>query len=67
MEKFEAIEKEAKDTKDKLPKESLSIGVAFGTKDDDTDSLYRKADRAMYHVKSLTKSGYCFYDTISKE
>ena len=67
VEKFEAIEKEAKDTKDKLPKESLSIGVAFGTKDDDTDSLYRKADRAMYHVKSLTKSGYYFYDTISKD
>ncbi len=65
--KFEAVEKEAENTKDKLPKESLSIGVAFGTKDDDTDSLYRKADRAMYHVKSLSKSGYCFYDTISKD
>ena len=65
--RFEAVEKEAENTKDKLPKESLSIGVAFGTKDDDTDSLYRKADRAMYHVKSLSKSGYCFYDTISKD
>ncbi len=65
--KFETVEKEAENTKDKLPKESLSIGVAFGTKDDDTDSLYRKADRAMYHVKSLSKNGYCFYDTINKD
>lgn len=40
------------------------FGIAFGTKDDDTDSLYRKADRAMYHVKTHAKSGYCFYDEI---
>ena len=58
------MQKESLETKDKLPAESLSIGVAFGTKDDDTDSLYRKADRAMYHVKTHAKSGYCFYDEI---
>ena len=58
------MQKESSETKDILPAESLSIGIAFGTKDDDTDSLYRKADRAMYHVKTHAKSGYCFYDEI---
>ncbi len=64
IKRFEDMQKESLETKDKLPAESLSIGIAFGTKDDDTDSLYRKADRAMYHVKTHAKSGYCFYDEI---
>lgn len=64
IKRFDDMQKESSETKDKLPAESLSIGIAFGTKDDDTDSLYRKADRAMYHVKTHAKSGYCFYDEI---
>ena len=64
IKRFDDMQKESLETKDKLPAESLSIGIAFGTKDDDTDSLYRKADRAMYHVKTHAKSGYCFYDEI---
>lgn len=64
--KFEAMNKEIASKKDEIPSESVSIGVAFGTKDDDTDSLYRKADRAMYYIKTRTKSGYCFYDSIKE-
>ena len=64
--KFVAIEKEIATKKDDLPSESISIGIAFGNKEDDTDSLYRKADRAMYYIKTRTKSGYCFYDSIKE-
>ncbi len=64
--KFVAIEKEIATKKDDLPSESISIGIAFGTNEDDTDSLYRKADKAMYHIKTRTKSGYCFYDNIKE-
>ena len=64
--KFEAMNKEIASKKDEIPSESVSIGVAFGTKEDDTDSLYRKADRAMYYIKTRTKSGYCFYDSIKE-
>ena len=64
IKKFNDVEEEIMSDKDGLPAESISIGVAFGTKEDDTDSLYRKADKAMYEVKSKTKRGYCFYDSI---
>ena len=62
--RFEAMKQDLLDTKDDLPKESLSVGIAFGTKEDNTDSLYRKADRAMYYIKTHDKSGYCFYEDI---
>jgi len=65
IKRFKEMQKETSLSSDILPAESLSIGVAFGTIDDDTDSLYRKADRAMYHVKSHDKCGYCFYEEIA--
>lgn len=64
--KFNKIEEEAAVEEKGLPSASFSIGVAFGTKSDNTDSLYRKADKAMYEVKGRTKSDYCFYEDIKK-
>ena len=65
IKKFNAMEKEATDTQhDRLPSSSISIGVVFGSSIDTTDTLYRKADKAMYHVKGISKNGYCFYDEI---
>ena len=73
----ESIRKELTDIFKKVQKEALqkekgsasltcSIGVAFGTNKDDTDSLYRKADKAMYEIKGKTKGDYCFYEDIKK-
>jgi diguanylate cyclase (GGDEF)-like protein len=42
---------------------SVSIGIAVGPDDGrDFDGLYRKADRALYHVKDGGKNAYMFYD-----
>lgn len=64
--KFIEIEKEAMHEEKGLPSSSFSIGVAFGTKGDNTDTLYRKADKAMYAIKGKNKNGYCFYEDIAK-
>lgn len=64
--KFVEIEKEAMIEEKGLPSSSFSIGVAFGTKGDNTDTLYRKADKAMYAIKGKNKNGYCFYEDIAK-
>ena len=64
--KFARIEQEAMNEEKGLPSSSFSIGVAFGTKEDNTDTLYRKADKAMYEVKGKTKNGYCFYEDLTK-
>jgi len=42
---------------------SASVGVAlFPFDGDDLEVLVRKADMAMYHMKSAGKNGYVFYD-----
>ena len=66
MRKFDAIEEEISTVRDSLPRGTISVGIAFGNNKDNTDSLYRKADRAMYHIKTHTKCGYCFYDSIKE-
>ena len=45
-----------------LPKVTLSIGIAFGVEEDNTETLFKKADRALYSVKKNGKNGYLFYD-----
>ena len=45
-------------TKDgELPPVSLSVGIAFGNEHDDTDSLFKKADKALYQTKREGRSG----------
>ena len=49
-------------TKDgELPPVSLSIGVAFGNEHDDTDSLFKKADKALYQTKRDGRSGVTIF------
>ena len=40
-----------------IPGISLSIGIAHGSKDDTTDTLFKKADRALYEVKNHGRHG----------
>ena len=66
IDKFKKINKEASTKERGIPAMTISIGVAIGTNKDDTDTLYRKADKAMYEIKQKTKGSYCFYDDIKK-
>lgn len=45
----------------KIPGINLSFGIAHGDEDDTTDSLYRKADKAMYKAKKSQKN-HVFYE-----
>lgn len=40
---------------------SISIGIAFAAKEDEADTLYTKADRALYISKENGKNQYNFY------
>ena len=44
-----------------VPPVTLSIGVAFGNKNDDTDTLFKKADIALYTTKNNGRNGITFY------
>ena len=56
MNKCLAINKELSTPKGKIPALTLSIGIAHGEDDDTTDSLFKKADLALYKVKHHGKS-----------
>ncbi|MBR4554292.1 MAG: GGDEF domain-containing protein [Ruminococcus sp.] len=47
--------------RDSLPPLSVSVGVAFGENEEDTDSLIKHADEALYMVKERGRKGCCFY------
>jgi len=43
---------------------SISIGIAMAPQDGSSFmELYKKADKALYHVKNRGKNGYCFYSS----
>ena len=46
---------------DNLPAASVSIGVAFGEAQCSFNDLYKRADDALYGVKSTTKNGIKVY------
>lgn len=45
-----------------IPPVSISIGLAFGEKNDDTDTLFRKADTALYNTKKQGRSGISIFE-----
>ena len=54
------INKELSQPKGRIPAITLSFGIAHGEDDDSTDSLFKKADQALYKVKQSGKSGIKF-------
>ena len=46
---------------DGLPKVTLSIGIAFGQEGDTRDTLYRKADKALYETKRTGRGHLTIY------
>ena len=55
-----AMEKLANPT-DGLPKITLSVGVAFGDRDNAVGDIFKDADTALYRVKREGRSGYEFF------
>lgn len=46
---------------DGLPEVTLSIGVAFGDREDPTDDIFKDADTALYRVKEAGRANCGFY------
>lgn len=44
-----------------LPAISLSVGVAFGDRENATDDIFKDADSALYRVKNAGGRGCGFY------
>lgn len=59
--KIDMIRRDLINTKDGLPRITLSIGVAYDHEGTDPDELFRRADAALYHVKNNGRSGCAFY------
>ena len=57
VERVEKINSLLSVSKGKIPPFTLSIGIAHGDEDDTTDTLFKKADNALYEVKNTGKSG----------
>ena len=48
----------------RIPGTTLSVGVAHGTIDDTTDTLFKKADTALYKVKHAGRANVSLYNKI---
>lgn len=59
--KADSMNKKLASPEGKLPRISLSIGVAFSCHGFSKE-LYSMADEALYRVKDQGRCGYCFYD-----
>ena len=44
-----------------LPAMSLSVGVAFGDREDPTNDMFKDADTALYKAKNGGRRGCAFY------
>lgn len=58
--KFEQINQVLSVPKGAIPAFSLSVGIVHGDDDDTTDTLFKKADNALYKVKQSGKSGVIY-------
>ena len=59
--KTDLINKRLTDTSDGMPRITVSIGVAFGTKNDSMKDFLDHADEALYRVKNGLKCGCAFF------
>ena len=61
IEKIITINNQLSCPADDLPAVSLSVGVAFTERANPGESIFKDADKALYHVKQNGKHGCGFY------
>lgn len=66
LEKSHKINEELKKDLKNCPGSSLSIGIAFGDINDTTDTLFKKADIALYHTKRNGRANATVYEFGSR-
>ena len=60
-EKIGMINSALDEPSDGLPRDSISVGAAYGNEADDMTRLFRNADRALYQRKQAGRKGCSFY------
>ena len=61
VDKCEKMDEEISRAEGNIPGTSLSIGIAHGTVRDTTDTLFRKADAALYKIKNAGRAGVSLF------
>ena len=61
VQRCKKLDEELSRAQGKIPGTTLSIGVAHGTIDDTTDTLFKKADTALYKVKHAGRANVSLY------
>ena len=61
VEKCKKMDDEMSRAEGNIPGTTLSIGVAHGTVRDTTDTLFRKADAALYKIKNAGRADVSLY------
>ncbi|MBQ6730848.1 MAG: GGDEF domain-containing protein [Bacilli bacterium] len=61
VEKCKKMDDEISRAQGNIPGTTLSIGIAHGTIRDTTDTLFRKADAALYKIKKAGRAGVSIY------
>lgn len=66
QEKYRQISEQLAHPKDDLPAVTVSAGVAYSNREDNADTLFKKADLALYEVKDKGRNSCCIIDEAGK-
>lgn len=63
--KLKYVGEELAKTEGEVPAVTLSVGVAFSDRENPGESIFKDADKALYHVKENGRNGCAFYNGAS--
>ena len=63
--KIKYVSEELAKVESEVPAVTLSIGVAFSDQENPGESIFKDADKALYHVKENGRNGCAFYNGAS--
>lgn len=63
--KIKYVSEELAKAESEVPAVTLSIGVAFSDRENPGESIFKDADKALYHVKENGRNGCAFYNGAS--
>lgn len=59
--KIKAVNEQLAKAEEDVPAVSLSVGVAFSDRENPEDTIFKDADKALYHVKENGRNGCRFF------